>query len=234
MHRTLAASQEAAFFNMTTQEDIANQQHHYANIILDTYQTLAEQQSNVVWELLKTTDTVYEWEHYPHGDVKNQLSQYYYHSHPSQDSDRVPEHGHFHCFIRKPATLTTATPLRISEKHLTDHKKDNLCHLVAIAINEHSQPTAFFTVNHWVVQGIWYSAEVVSHFLDQFNFLEDQSTLPTSRWISAMVQLFKPQIQELLQHRDHVIQKWNEENPTEDVFADKRLEVTSIYKLSET
>jgi len=118
-----------------------------ATIITHQYQALASKQSNIVLEVLPKDQRLYEWRHYPQGDVKNANAQYYYHSHRQMEEGEasIHEHGHFHCFIRKPARFTDLKPTIMSKKYAADHSKDNLCHLIAIAINQQAQPTALFT-----------------------------------------------------------------------------------------
>ena len=49
-----------------------------------------------------------------------------------------------------------------------------------------------------------------------------------NRWLSAMLVLFQPQIVRLLHERDARIDAWRADHPdTNDVYEDRRLEVTS-------
>src|SRR4029077_5582116 len=67
--------------------------------------------SSVLAAALEGADAVYEWQHYPRGDVHDPAThaQYFYHAHPASElkpaergrSEReVREHGHFHTFLR--------------------------------------------------------------------------------------------------------------------------------------
>ena len=215
---------------MTLSLNITEQQQRCANIILECYQYLEKKHSNIVLELLGEPKTLFQWEHHPKKDVIFKDSQYYYHSHPSTDDDRLPEHGHFHLFIRHPITLTSTPPLAISSKHLRDPKKDDLCHLFGIAMNELGQPTAFFTVNHWVIHGLWFPAPIVCDFLEHFCAEEQGPYGFIGRWLNALLGLFKEQIQLLLIHRDTIIADWAKEHPSDNTLADRSLEVTSVYR----
>ena len=53
----------------------------------------------------------------------------------------------------------------------------------------------------------------------------------TNQWVTAMVQLFKPQITELLLHREKVIAHFQTEHPDQNVWEAKSLEVTSLLEL---
>lgn len=210
-----------------------SEQQLAADTITDCYRILAQQNTNIVLELMKGHDELIQWQHYPQKSVQNHIAQFYYHCHDRKDSeDSVHEHGHFHCFLRKPQKLTKAEPLRISDKHLADPKKDNLCHMIGIAVNEYAQPTALFTTNHWVTHGFWYPADVMCELLELYEIETDEPYNTVSRWVSAMFKLFKPQIKELFHHRDQVIAEWQQENPDVDVFKDKKLEVTSIFSFT--
>lgn len=210
---------------------LSEQQISATQTIQYCYQQLSARKSNLVLEVLRDQDPVYQWHHYPKGDVKATTSQFYYHSHERQEHSEgsVHEHGHFHCFIRKPGIYTSKAPIVVSKKYLADTKKDNLCHLVAIGMNNKAQPTGLFTLNHWVVGGLWYSTEEMCEFLEHFDMTDDATQPILSQWITAMIHLFKPQIKELLQHRDQVITDWKTDG---DVFQDKNLEVTSIFSFN--
>ena len=196
------------------------------------YSELAAKQSNVVRELLPKDSTIYQWQHYPQGDVIDRVNhtQYYYHSHQSHDPDRMAEHGHFHIFFRKAALDKNVAPLFASKKNLADPKKDNLCHLVSIEMNEYGVPTALFTLNHWVVQGFEYPVKETIRAMENFIIINSSHGL-TNQWVTAMVQLFKPQITELLLHREKVIAHFQTEHPDQNVWEAKSLEVTSLLEL---
>ncbi len=207
-----------------------------ANILQECYRELQSQNSNVVWELLKSHETTHEWTHYPENDIHDTEthSQYYYHSHPSHDPDRVAEHGHFHLFFRKPAMPEAAPIITVSDKYKnSEGKKDNLCHIMAIAMNDKGLPTSLFTTNFWVVNGLWYSAADICAVLDKFTIQKASSPFATTNlWITHMVKLFLPHIKLLLAKRDEVIADWQAQHPEVDALRDRTLEVTSILAFS--
>jgi len=201
--------------------------------LIQCYRELQTKSSNVVWEILQNYAMVYQWDHYPKDEVfgKPYHGQYYYHSHPSKDKDRVIEHGHFHVFFRLAGVPQECKPLYFSEKYKKDSNKDNLCHLFAIAMNDKGLPTSLFTTNHWVTQGIWYAAEDCCKMLELFHVDSPKGPILTNRWINAMVKLFKEPLRQLLLHRDQVMQEWLEENKSKDIYIDKNLEVISVCPL---
>ena len=146
----------------------------------------------------------------------------------------TPEHGHFHLFFRQPAMPEDAAILAKSQKY-QDHQggKDNLCHIMAISMNEKGFPTALFTTNYWVVNGLWYQAKDIIRALDQFQISTNikPEFAVTNTWVTQMVKLFAPYIPELLETRDAVIADWQAQHPDSNALYDKNLEVTSILPL---
>lgn len=176
-----------------------------------------------------------EWQHYPKGDVRDTVNhiQYYYHSHPCKDTERGQEHGHLHVFCRKSKIPTDASPIVVSDEYQQSQgEKDNLTHLIAVSMNEFGFPNAFFTVNHWVVLGAWYEADVLASILKDFKVENTNSRFAiVNQWLTNMVYLFQDNIIELLHKRDEVIESYAKEHQSENVFYDKKLEITSILPL---
>ncbi len=201
--------------------------------IKSIYQKLAP--SNLVAQFYVEDQIVKQWDHLPEGDVKDfkNHTQYYYHSHSSKDNDRVPEHGHFHIFLRKPRFGKDESPIFASKKYdETKGEKDNLVHVCAIAMNEYGIPTALFTVNYWITLGAWYSAERIIRELDTIKIeIEGSSYMLVNQWMTSMFILFKPYIADLLYLRDEVIADFAKNNPDENVYMNKKLEVTSVMRL---
>jgi hypothetical protein len=50
---------------------------------------------------------------------------------------------------------------------------------------------------------------------------------PLNRWITAMLALYRHDIQDLLVKRDAAVERWRQAHPDTDVFEDRALEVTS-------
>ncbi len=200
--------------------------------ILMCYQKLEQNQSNLVHELLNGDDAFYQWQHYPENDVADHKthSQYYYHCHFGHDKERFTEHGHFHLFIREPGIPEKYKPIAVSNQY-TEDKSDDLCHLICISMNKLGYPCGFFTVNHWVTRGIWYEADAVCAMLDLFKINHDKPSAFVNLWINAIVELYKPQLKQLIYKRDEIIQQWKCDNHTEDVFNDESLEVTSFLPI---
>ena len=89
-----------------------------------------------------------------------------------------------------------------------------------------------FTTNRWVTGESWYVAEDVILMLDRFRVDRAEAPHHVNRWITAMLRLFRPQIVDLLRQRDTTVAKWRMEHPRDNVFEDRRLEITSQISIS--
>ena len=201
--------------------------------VVECHRVLTKTGDNIVGELLKNHGTFYEWDHFPPGDVYDRQThgQYYYHAHAA-DQRFEGEHGHFHTFVRPRGMPPGITPAKLPGLVMPEDPNDALSHLVAIAMTPAGLPFRLFTVNRWVTGEVWYTADDVIRLLDVFKIDHAQPSWPVNRWVSAMVQLFKPQIADLLRARGRKVAQWQERAPDVDVFEDRDLEVTSFLDIS--
>jgi hypothetical protein len=185
------------------------------------------------------------WRRYPEGEVYDPEShaQYFYHAHapvaPGSGDER-DEHGHFHLFLRAEGLPAGITPLLLPEIAVANAplppqsapmkrgSRDEVVHLVAIAIDRHGEPVRLFTTNRWVTGETWYQADDVIRMLDRFQVGGDMPSALLNRWLTAMVQLFQPEIAVLLRNRDKTVADWRWRRRT-NVFEDPRLEITSSF-----
>ena len=70
--------------------------------------------------------------------------------------------------------------------------------------------------------------------IDRFDIDHAYPSWPANRWLTAMVKLFRPQIEVLLRQRDEKIGEWAAAHPGADVYEDRELEVTSKSPISVT
>jgi hypothetical protein len=201
--------------------------------VLNIHRILSKTGDNVVGELLRGHETFYEWDHYPKGDVYDgeTHSQYYYHAHPFAERFEE-EHGHFHTFLRPKGMPPGVRPADVPGAEMPKDPNDALSHLIAIAMDKTGIPFRLFSVNRWVTGEVWYTASDVAVLLDYFKIDHAQPSWPVNRWITAMIRLFKPQIVELLEARDRMVEAWRDSHPEEDVYEDRDLEVTSFLDIS--
>lgn len=202
--------------------------------IVDIAGELAGEGANVVSELLKAEDGFLEWRHYPKGDAfdTETCAQYYYHSHDGT----AEEHGHFHTFLRAGGMPPGVAPQPHSGSDAEDWPSDDdaLSHLVGIRMDHHGIPTHLFTTNRWVTGETFYPAADVRHMVGRFAIECDHPSRRTNRWISAMLVLFRPQIDTLLDQRDAAITERGgaHEKAGTDIFEDRDLDITSICRIS--
>ncbi len=202
--------------------------------ITEGYRVLRKSGLNIVGEVLRDNlnrgETFYEFNHYPDDDVydRETHAQYYYHAHRSE----VGEHGHFHCFLRPKGMPAGVAPIEYPATDPWPQNEGALSHLVAIAMDGYGFPTGLFTTNRWVTAEAWYPAEQVMRMLDRFVIDHAFPSWPVNRWISAMFVLYRPHIEALLKKRDEIIWAWADAHPGEDVFEDRKLDITSQMDIS--
>ena len=210
-----------------------------AAVVDDCRRELAARNRNIVSEALADNPAC-EWRHYPDGDVYDPKShaQYFYHTHPVNGRPLL-EHGHFHTFLRAEGMPVGAAPLILPEMAVADvpalppqapplkrGTREEVSHLVAIAVDCRGEPIRLFTTNRWVTGETWYRAEDVIGMLDRFAITEVEPSETLNRWVCAMLRLFRPQIAALLRMRDETVMAWRRRRRTY-VFEDPALEITS-------
>ena len=199
-----------------------------AREVVGCHRVLAKTGDNVVSEVLPRDATFYEYDHCPPGDIYDPEShaQYYYHAH------RTGEHGHFHTFLREKGMPEGMEPVVQSEVAYFEQRTDRLCHLVAISMDRQGWPIGLFTTNRWVTTENWYAAADVCRMVARFKIDLARPSWPTNRWVTAMVRLFRPQIETLLHQRDAIMAAWQKSHPDADVFEDRRLGLPSQVAIS--
>jgi hypothetical protein len=88
-------------------------------------------------------------------------------------------------------------------------------------------PIRLFTTNRWVTGETWYAAADVIRLLDRFEIDHAYPSWPTNIWLGAMIRLFRPEIELLVQGRDREVAQWRERHPGANVFEDRELEITT-------
>ena len=176
-----------------------------AAIIRDCRRDLAARNTDVVGEVIGSS-AICAWRHYPEGEVFDASShaQYFFHAH-APDSPPPSERGHFHTFLRAEGMPSGVVPLLLPELAVADvsalppqaaplkrGERDEVSHLIAIAIDVRGEPIRLFTTNRWVTGETWYRAEDVTRMLDRFAIAEREPSAVLNRWIGAMIHLFRP------------------------------------------
>jgi hypothetical protein len=200
---------------------------------------------NIVNEVMLGQPTIEDWRHYPEEDVFDPTShaQYFYHTHtPGRRAGR--EHGHFHIFLRAEGMPIGVAPLLLPELAVAAAPppppqappfrrgvREEVSHLLAIAVDAQGTPVRLFTTNRWVTGETWYPAGDVIRMLDRFHVTEVGPSETLNQWLDAMLRLFRPQISELLRLRDRNVMAWRRRKRTH-VFDDPALEITSNLDVS--
>jgi hypothetical protein len=187
------------------------------------------------------------WRHYPEGEVYDPAThvQYFYHRHPPANGkigggDVPAEGGHFHVFLRGEGIPAGISPMLFADAVVADKsrptpqsaplrrgRREEVCHLVAIAIGRGSEPRGLFTTNRWVTGETWYRADDMIRLIERIRFDAARPASLLDRWVEAIVCLFAPEIAKLLEERDKAILRWRWRRPRCNAFEDPGLEVAS-------
>jgi hypothetical protein len=215
-----------------------------AVVVATCHRALAARGGGILAEIGAEEGALVDWQRYPGGEVYDPQThaQYFYHAHPAADRP-AREHGHFHTFLRAEGMPLGVAPLVLPETAVADAARptpqaaplkhgarDEVSHLVAIALDTRGEPKRLFTTNRWVTGETWYRAEDVIRMLDRFSFRGVGGPTVLNRWIGAMLALFRPQIVALLRQRDETVTAWRWRRRT-NVFEDIRLEITSSVEI---
>jgi uncharacterized protein DUF6969 len=204
---------------------------------------LAARGGTIITEMTGGAGEIEGGRHYPEGEVYDPHShaQYFYHRHPGTAPAGLaeePEHGHFHLFLRGDGIPSGIAPLLLPELAVANApaapssapskrgSRDEVCHLVAVALDRRGEPVRLFTTNRWVTGETWYRAEDAVQLLGRFRLQTDQPSAVLNRWLGALVRLFEPDIAALLRRRDEAIREWRW-RWRGNVLEDPRLEVTA-------
>ena len=213
----------------TTLRDMKNA----ADEVKECERVLAKTGDTVLTEILRDEGDVLPWRHYPLGDVYDPEfhAQYYYHAHPPGERP-AGEHGHFHTFVRRLGLPDDAKPAALPDYRPAKDLNDEVCHIVGIATDLNGQVCRLFTTNRWVTGETWFPAAAARQAVDCFLIDHARPSWAVNRWITALLQLFKPQITVLLDERDAAIARHRDAHPETNVYEDMALEVTSEVKVS--
>jgi hypothetical protein len=194
--------------------------------LVNIYRVIAKTGDNIIGLLLKDQGTFYEWDHFPKGDCYDPEThcQYYYHAHRGANG----EHGHFHTFQRAKGMPSEVSPLPLERDEPWPKGDEALSHLIAVSMDKFGMPTHLFSTNRWVTGETLYGADDVIRMLNRFEMDLINPSWPVNKWLTAMVTLFRPQIEQLLHKRDAVLKDRMATSPEADVLEDRDLEITSM------
>jgi hypothetical protein len=214
-------------------------------VVSECRRAFASCQGGILGTIAAGGEAFADWRHHPAGDVYDSQShaQYFYHAHPIRQRPAA-EHGHFHTFLRAEGMPAGVAPLVLPETAFPDAlptppqaaplkhgARDEVSHLVAIALDARGEPIRLFTTNRWVTGETWYRADDVIRMLDRFTLAAADGPVLLNRWIGAVVALFRPQIAALLRLRDDTVMSWRRRRRT-NIFEDTRIEETSSFDIA--
>jgi hypothetical protein len=204
--------------------------------ILECYRLLQKGSANVVGEILREQGEFFEWDHYPNGDIYDHEthSQFYYHAHPPENRANKwgAEHGHFHTFLRPKGMPASIKPVKLADLKEPADDNDALTHFVGVSMDNAGYPIRIFTTNRWVTGETWYSSGDVKKMLGLFHMDMATPSWPTNIWLTNLLKLFKPVIEDLLDQRDLAVADWETRHPGVNAYEDRDLEITSIVDIS--
>lgn len=198
-------------------------------IINESCRALRKAGLNLVGECLKGQGDFFELSHYPADDVydADSKSQYYFHTHRGI----AGEYGHFHTFLRTDGMPESLKPIKNMGDEPWPSGRDALSHLICISMDQEGYPIGLFTTNRWVTGESWYEAADVIDMLDHFSVDHAHPNLAVNQWITAMFRLYKFEMVELIHQRDLAVKDWRAAHPENDVFEDRKLEITSYQTI---
>ncbi len=189
---------------------------------------LAHSGSNPVTAVLNGAEVAGEGMHVPPEGVIDEgtHSQYYYRCGAAEKRGHG-EHGYFHIFVRPKLVAPKLVPIPVPFGCNPADEASWTAHLVGIATGPTGQVIRLFTTNRWVTGEVWYDAAAVISLLDSFAITIDKPSHDLSRWITAVVRMFRPQIADLIRARDAKIEEYKAVHPVRNVFEDRTLAVIS-------
>lgn len=210
-----------------------SQMLRYAEQVLTQQQLMQTKKGkNILHYTLEKKRKHFRFKHYPLGDRidTNTGGQYFYHCHRE---DKISlEHGHFHCFLRKPFIQKHIKPKKLPD---WDKNLDNpIVHLVAISMDQFGQPIRLFTVNRWVTDETWYDAKHLPKLLKRFKMTKQDSNhwQILDSWVEGMLHLFAPQITWLHEVRDQTMHMHAAKDKNSNIYENKEIEELSSIDIN--
>jgi len=199
-----------------------------AATVLRCHKVLRKSSLSVVSEVLRGQGDFLTWERYPKGDVfdPESHSHYFYHAHAREEMVES-ENGHFHLFLRPMVVAPDRAPWPLQGAPVPEALEDRFVHLGAISVDRSGWPLRLFTTNRWVTGETLYRAEDVIAMLPHFAVEVALPNWAVNQWVTAMVALFMPQIEALLDLRDRVLLDRSARYPDGHVTENRQLQVTS-------
>ncbi len=171
-----------------------------AHTVIETITAMAQEQRPLMLRVVPEDGTTF-WTHYPKTDARDKFckARWYYHIHAAGKRD-TDEHGHFHLFLHR-SQLPEGLEPKVWPRAGEDAKA-HVTHLICLSIDNLGIPRTWFAVNRFVTDEFLYPADVMIEHLPAFNVDHTQEDDLVNRFVTAMVALYRTEIEELLRQRD--------------------------------
>lgn len=171
-----------------------------ALIVIDTITAMAADGMPMMTRVVPQDKVVF-WEHYPDNDARDARtrSRWYYHVHATGDRD-PGEHGHFHLFLHR-TQLDDAAAFTVAPAAGEDAPA-HVTHIAGLSIDHAGIPVAWFATNRWVTDEFLYPAATMIAHLDRYDVDETAEDPLVNRLLTAMVALYRDELEQLLHARD--------------------------------
>jgi len=180
-------------------------QHQAAQTVVETITAMASAGRPLMARVVPA-DKVSFWEHYPEADARDEVtrSRWYYHAHAPDDRD-AREHGHFHLFLHR--TQLDNPEAFVVAPAAGEEAPAHVTHIAGMSIDHSGIPISWFATNRWVTDEFFYPAEVVTAHLARYDVNRTGEDPLVNRLLTAMVALYRDELEHLLQARDATVAK---------------------------
>jgi len=156
--------------------------------------------------------------HYPQDDVIDQGSgaQFFAHAHDRKRNG----HAHFHSFVRQ-----SGRQFGVARRSVTTH-------IAAVAVDDEGWPIKIIVLNQWVIDDLWRPARHTLALLERFRFGARTPAGEAGRWLESLLQVYWPELRQLLEARDQRLQRALEKHPGRNVLQDRRMEILGSVNIN--
>ena len=162
-----------------------------------------------------------EFDHFPADDVidRDSGAQFFLHTHDAATNGSTNGFVHAHCFVR---LRGDAFGLR---------QRTALTHIAAVTFDRDGYPGRMLALNQWVTGEMWQSARATLALMQRFDFSADTHAAHAGRSIASVLQVFWPELRELLGRRDATLRRALDRQPARNVLDDRRMEVICTCRI---
>lgn len=180
-------------------------QQQAALTVIETITAMAGEGVPLMLRVLPETEVRF-WEHYPDNDARDEYtrSRWYYHVHVPGDRD-PGEHGHFHLFLHR-TQLDNPAAFAVAPAKGEDAPA-HVTHIAGLSIDHTGIPISWFATNRWVTDEFLYPAATMIAHLDRYDVDHTKEDPLVNRLLTAMVALYRDELEELLVARDRAMQE---------------------------